>query len=119
MRGKGIHLSDKTLKMTVGARPLTVGRSRCIMGTVIILRVSQRQKSTTAMISCERRKKRGALVTFNTHLLLEDGLLSERVVGIPRGRRTPLSSGRRKYKTNRYEMITDVPQARRQDRKRL
>jgi hypothetical protein len=90
------------------------------MGKVIILRALQRQKSTTAMISWARRKKRGALVTFNTHLLLEDSPLSGRVVGIPRGRRTPLSSSRRNDKTNRYTgMATDVPQARRQDRKRL
>jgi len=66
-----IHLNDKTLKMTVEARPVRIGRSMRMTGTVIILRVCPRQKRMTAMISWAKRKKSGALVTFRTHLLLE------------------------------------------------
>jgi hypothetical protein len=54
----------------------------------------------TAMMSCERRKKRGALVTFNTHLLLEneEHCQKKKVAEISREERTPLSSSRRKHK---------------------
>jgi len=66
-----IHLNDRTLKIIVEERPIKIGRSTRISGTVIILRVCPIQKRMTAMISWVKRKKSGALVTFNTHLLLE------------------------------------------------
>jgi hypothetical protein len=66
-----IHLNDRTLKITVEARPFKIGRSMRITGTVIILKVCPRQKRMTAMINWAKRKKSGALVTFRTHLLLE------------------------------------------------
>lgn len=69
-----MYLNARTFKMTVEARPFRTRTSTCIMGKVMTLNAWKRQKSMIAMISWENKKKRGAVVTFRTHLLLRSSV---------------------------------------------
>lgn len=66
---KEAHLRPTTLSAIMGARPLMTTISTW-MGILMMPTALAPRKSITAMRSCVKRKKSGAVVTSSTHLLL-------------------------------------------------
>jgi hypothetical protein len=113
-----IHLNDRTLRTTVGARPVKIVRSMRIIGTEMILEVCPRRVRMTAMISWAKRKKSGALVTFRTHLLLETSKCEKNKCqrsSIDKGR-TPLPSNSERKVSLSRDWTSNIPRVQRQDR---
>jgi hypothetical protein len=63
------HLRPRTLRPTIGTRPLQTLRSN-VRRSGRMRMMSATRKSMTAIPSCVARKKSGAGVVFRTHLFL-------------------------------------------------